>query len=397
MSISLIERTQLRQIVDRQFALSLDMYELNVVRFIFEVTIAWGKVVDRIKVEHSCNGLGPVPGTGFSDKKVRLVLKTLQFRGVITRRRTPYGYLYAINFEWKSRSITVLKVPKKQQNGSAAGLATPKKSGEIGTAYRSRSVRETDLYTREDTSTEDTSTRSPIGSEGGAPVRAIAASTAARLKAVADAKLAKDKGKRKADLSAVWLKAYRETFPDATVPFWTAKELGQARLFLRGMPADPMPEGERLSWFVVNWALVINARFAWMTESPPPEFPTIGFMLAFKDRFYEAFNEKARLRKDLTVSTADRRVRVLIRQGLSEEEARTQVEAQQGLGKERAKLEEERKALNDMMRRVEARRAVTPPVVSAPTRVRSRPAPIRPTGDHGGGFGTLPGFDDEVG
>jgi hypothetical protein len=101
MALSLAEKTRLRRMIDRQWMGSLPGAEYSVLLFIFTMTTEWGKYADRLKLDHFVNGIGEVRGLRASKMTVRRALSSMTERGVILRERTPYGYIYAINFDWE--------------------------------------------------------------------------------------------------------------------------------------------------------------------------------------------------------------------------------------------------------------------------------------------------------
>lgn len=98
----LVERTKLRQKIDRIWRGQLDVYEYAVVTFIFDRTIGWGEPFEAIKLREFENGRkNTFSGTGISRRKLIDVLNTLSDRLILFRtgdKKSPYRY--ALNVDW---------------------------------------------------------------------------------------------------------------------------------------------------------------------------------------------------------------------------------------------------------------------------------------------------------
>jgi hypothetical protein len=90
-----------------------------------------------------------------------------------------------------------------------------------------------------------------------------------------------------------------------------------------------------------------------MTDAP--DLPALGFMLRFKDRFYEAWNERERLRRDIVVTGAERHIRKLVHRGLTHEEAAKETADRASIASERIALAEKARDLDAALRRAEQR------------------------------------------
>lgn len=100
-AMGLQEKAERRRLIDRVWASSLSGSEQKVLTFIFTVTTEWGKVSDHLKLDHFVHGVGKTTGTGLSKITVRRALESLIVRGIVSRRRFPYGCYYSINFDWR--------------------------------------------------------------------------------------------------------------------------------------------------------------------------------------------------------------------------------------------------------------------------------------------------------
>ena len=72
---------------------------------------------------------------------------------------------------------------------------------------------------------------------------------------------------------------------------WTIADKGKFNAALgRTWTADPAKLHEFIEWSVSNWTRIITDTFRWMTKTPPPVMPNLGFFLAQRERFLDAFN-----------------------------------------------------------------------------------------------------------
>jgi len=115
-TLTLVEKERLRKIINRWPDLSAS--QSSVLMFIFSNTIDWGKVEDRLKLDHFIGGVGAHGGLLMSKMTARRALENLVLRGALLRRRTPYGYVYRINFDWDPSTDTVGKRGKKEPTGT---------------------------------------------------------------------------------------------------------------------------------------------------------------------------------------------------------------------------------------------------------------------------------------
>jgi hypothetical protein len=370
--LSLTKKTALRRQIDRVWAPHLKPAEHKCLLFLFTVTTEWGKEADRVKRDHFVTGLKHAAGTGLCKRTVHTALASLSDRGVVWRKRGLYGYVYGINFDWTpDMPIPIPKKDRKPAEGLPQSRAQRCNPCTVKGANIAPAI-EGEEHTLEGHTYHS---RSPIGSGAGArlrsrpkavqerPVQPDSISTAlsrheadvARANEKTRQSITRAAGKHNANtVENVWALAHRETFPAVVVPPWSTVSKGQSLHFVRSA-ARNVRGLEVLDWSVRNWRLIVNARFAWMNESPPPEFPNIGFMLKFKDHFYAGFNDRERLRSELTLSGRDRRVKRLQHQGLSAEEAEKEATARDAATREREAIAEDRKRLNDMLARVDRR------------------------------------------
>lgn len=355
-AVSLAEKVRLRRMLDRVWAPFLTPAEAKVVTFIFTTTVEWSKPCDRLKVSHFVEGFANGGGTGLSDKTVRRALDTLERDGAIRRKRTPYGYVIALIWEWIPASVRAPRgraaVPRKVLSARAPAIPVAlSKSREIGQNDRERSVKMADVYREEHTREVIPNNRPPDSDD---PVS---------LKRDRPGKEKKEPYVDPLDLTnlhATWTAAIAETFPDIAAPAWGRREEAQACQFVN--LDDKTKRASALdvfAWSIRSWRQIMAARFAWMTIKAPPTYPNVGFMVRWRDALYDAWNDQERLRSEITLNTHDRRVKRMMHQGASYEEAHKEAEARDALAAERIKLAQKSAKLDDMMRRSEQLRTPT--------------------------------------
>ncbi len=187
-----------------------------------------------------------------------------------------------------------------------------------------------------------------------------------------------DKGK----LRAVFAEVAAETFPDNVVSPWGNREEMQACQFVnvadRAKRSNAM---EVFTWSIRSWRTIVTARFAWMTESPPPDFPSIAFMLRFRDRFFDAWNDRERIRLDWAASGDARRLRKLMHSGLTPEEARARVGKESTEANRKDEVAKLRAQVNHAYRVSEAAQLA----MHRPVPLRARPMKANPAAPPVGG------------
>ena len=414
---SLVLKNEQRCWIDRTWGPYLKASETKVIGFIFTHTHAWGRAGCRLAVPDFIHGTKTSHGTGLSDKTVRRTLATLEALGAITRERLKYGYRITLDMDWNP---TVLRTPKAPQKARTVQLAAPKahrktpsSSIQTGQNDQARLVKMTGPTKEDQLQEEERRKNSPAAraldeaqqdadSVEGREARAVAPSVnpdralssveahaavrrlidlAGRKKAADQVKATAKAKDAPATFDRLWAIGFQEAFPSVTMPAWTGREHGQVKLFLRETHPSGRDPQAFLAWCVQAWPLIINTRFAWMQDRAPPQWPEIGFLLAFRKTFYEAWNDRERLRHELTLTGVERRTQRLVRRGLTHEEAAREAAARDGLAQERIKLAEAQRELNERMQRADARDLNRNPDrfvrVHRPSTTKAQP--VRPT------------------
>lgn len=95
--------------------------------------------------------------------------------------------------------------------------------------------------------------------------------------------------RRVSDLRRVWEAAHA----DADIPCyaWSQKEYGQAAKLLEMWPERAGDISVFVRFVVTEWYLIVTSAFYWMNKRPPPNYPQIGFLLAQREHFFEAWQD----------------------------------------------------------------------------------------------------------
>lgn len=357
-----------------------------VLQAIYGHTVDYGKIRERITVRHLIEGLGSIAGLPYCERTIRRTLDALTKMKAILRRRTREGYEYSVNLVWNPGSISDVEddemglvVPKRLKNvapitateehetpspvpvqRTRQRLPVPKQAGQN---VRSEADLDTVSYKQRDTTTEDTSlsnSEAPSAlasmpaslevSEERAEEKVLPVASAIskiKEKLVDVTKKMTQRPLKEKDLFTSWKLAFHETFPDANIAPWGKREFGMAKSTLSSMstkaqfPTSPdtrkaaLPKingsltakQDFLDWVVRSWSLIVSTRFYWMDKDPPPKFPSISFVCAFKERFYEAYNDRDTLRNELSLNLTEAFKKKLIAKGATAEEAQAEIDA----------------------------------------------------------------------
>lgn len=307
--------------------------EYMVLMFVFDRTVGWGKLVERVKLRHFESGIeGVTCGTGMPSKTVRRALSALVEKQTLVRTRGRDGDTYGINFDWKPEE-DVLKLPKKDRQTREGALAQPKnreQSGQIDHSdWSNRPPRVVNLtghknITPQEGNFEEPNRREATPSRSPSVLGDTIERAKARAAARASAKESKARGSaRVADLRVFWEKAWRETYEGYPCPAWSPKARGQLATLVKGLDlGQGQTVTDFLDWVVRSWATVRATRLWWMQERPAPERPDVGFLVVFKDKFLDAWGDRTTLHQEMSLTREQRLTRRNMREGMSYEQAK---------------------------------------------------------------------------
>lgn len=312
----------LSQRILRKWASDLDPYELTLVLRIADMTIGWQETQKVIPTDRLLNGDRMYGPLNMSRSKMFLVLNSLEKKGAIKRANRGYTSdgrtavkLYSVNLGWQSPSER-----------------TKNTQGEQSTSWTSRSTVKTNLVRQVDpieTNENKNIEKETVVSASPRPVpaaidlvRAQIASASAASHAARSAK-AQTLPDRIAGIEAAWRAALEEAFPQCGFGAWSVREKAQVKAKLKTWIVKDGPMVEFIDWSVRNWSAIISKQFRWMTRSPAPKVPEIGFLLSFMAQFLEC---RAEGKLDEWLASPERsEFEKLTTRGLSEQEAAAEI------------------------------------------------------------------------
>lgn len=307
-----------RHRLDREWMSSLKPTEYMVLSLVFDRTIGWGKPSERITIRDFVEGKrNATCGTSLSRRTVIAVLAALAKRGVLMRRGRD-GNVYEINFAWEPEGAQPVPLAEADQPARGRHRCRPS-TPEVQTAHSNsadaaphkKKIEEEDLKEENDSASLRLRSR-----EGGGGFAKKTPKVRDRPKPTSSF--------NPRELRSRWETAWRETFEGTTCPLWCPKERGQVRqLAQEQIAGGTLPTF--LEWAVREWALIMNTRFTWMDRARP-SFPSIGFMLGLKEKFFEAWNDRQTLCQELNMTAEQRLIRRYRRGGMGYEDAKVEAD-----------------------------------------------------------------------
>lgn len=380
------QQTIMRRLT-RDWIRPLEPSEFQMLAFILGATCNWGKLDRRFTYRYIEHGDNMTAGTGVSPRHARRLVTALEDKGAISVDRSDMhtlGLLIRPNLNWKPE-VGMLSLPKRIKDAThtdetpadgfgrtpRTDLAGPSGHGWpdikedlqnispeeplAGSSTSSRAGGETLNFLPQSQTRKRTRPALPA-KEPTPPVAATPPSKFDPAKVVAElqAKSADKADKAKLNLKPVSLEAtyraaLRDGFEGSDLPLpaaWGAKERGQAKKLFEGYSQLSAEDAhECLRWVVLNWRALRSSLFGWMTRSPAPDVPHIGFLLSRRVNIVAAFVDyRTDGRIDRIEDEDTRRVAKLVRAGKSDEQARLQVAEENAVRRMR---EENAKAKQD--------------------------------------------------
>ena len=331
---------QVYQRLARDWAAALTSHEVSLMLHIIDRTLGWQKTRVTISTRRFLDGDTVYCGLAMSRATMFRTLRSLEDKSLIVRHDDPHGRkikVYAVNLGWKPHMLAVAKRLKKQSQPDT----TP---SHIGTTQSHVETREKEKGEKEEVENElsgapepsvpdtgDNSSRAPneIIRAAGQTFRAVRAQPEGNsVKAIVQ------------HAEALWRDALAEHHPTAMAQRWSMREVGM----VKGKAKDwihvrQISFPDFVEWCVINWAQIMRKQFKWMTKSPPPDVPNLGFLVSFMSQFADCWGDD-KFREWLTSAERTEHEKLLAK-GFSPEEAAAE------LGKRRAAEEmrdENRKA-----------------------------------------------------
>jgi hypothetical protein len=146
-------------------------------------------------------------------------------------------------------------------------------------------------------------------------------------------------------VEAAWRRGFATGFEGqrgAVLKPWTMVEKAKVnKALVKCWTDSPARLHEFVEWSAENWTRITTTIFAWMTRSPPPGQPELGFFLHQRERFLDAFsrNTIAADREKLTPGE-QRDMHDLLAKGFTRDEAFKSVTRSQAIGTIRKEIDE---------------------------------------------------------
>lgn len=284
------------QRIVREWMPYLSANEFAVLIQLVDRTIGWRKTRATFSLNRVLDGDKAYGGISamVSRRSLFRALASLEEKGMIARHKHPEGKqirVYSVNMGWSPMS---LNLPKRLRAAAQTSANVAPDQCHSGTGP-----------------VPEWHTREGIGGEGsqenvedaGRPAddTAIAGPEEVIRAAKADVVARRRQPPRKlttlvqiADASQrEWRHALEESHPTGEFSGWSVREIAQIKAKAKRWTGRKIAFHEFIGWCARNWAGVCRVQLKWMTKSPPPKVPSIGFLLSFIEHFEEAWASKA--------------------------------------------------------------------------------------------------------
>jgi len=281
---------QIYQRAIRSWASVLTTIEFEVVMHLIDRTLGWQKTRVTMSLTKVLDGDSVYGGISKAVSRPSLfrALKSLEEKGVIARHPHPNGKqikVYSVNVGW---SPAMLNLPKRLKTGVTGRLdqchteTEPVSHGDTGERILEKEEGEKEDYTVP-------SVQSVINSPQDF-VRGIMEdrrATRAARPALSAPKTLKD---AVGAAQGQWRAAVEEVHPTRVLTGWSQREVAQVKAKAKGwLHSERVTFPEFVGWCARNWANVCRTQLKWMTKSPPPTTPSIGFLISFIDQFLDCW------------------------------------------------------------------------------------------------------------
>jgi len=353
--------------------------EFCVLHFIWSRTIYWGKSQEFICARHFLKGIpNVIEPLNSSSRSLSRSLSSLVEKGILLRVHHEHsGSSYAINFKWEP---VIMKAPKSSKPKNTGGLKTPKRLAEkteengvaklaTGVAKLARGGSQIGEHKYDNNKLDNNKYDKEVSASALTDIlptknkkeevekikkaaedfigRAVIRSREAR-----ERKLTKAAERETvADLERLWREEIRIVHPDYPPPCWSAKERGQMKNFRNDFHAEPEPKRVLpfLKFCIENWNRIMTCRFRFRKNFSCPEFPDLGFIMAFKKDFLFVYGDENFESKNLGLTYFDQQVRALKKRGYTTAQAEKAVR-ERSAKKVDDTVEAELKALKERVR-----------------------------------------------
>lgn len=358
-----------------QWSAELTQPELNVLLFVNERTLRYGKKRECIPMRHFLQGVVDKVGTriiaGLRHNKNSIIkaYKSLRDRGLLlvsVGDNFKGTNEFAINFRKiveGAAAMSKLNIGKKHKN-------EPKKEVEYDDFYDEGGVSERPSrgisgaqqgYLRgpANKNTYNKNTISKNTNSGQGPAEGIQEAVE-RAKARGLASAAKTSSTLKTRISqralaAHWRLMVTKHHPGVAIPLAiTPKQYG---MFRNSLAANQLPVDlpDFIEWAVANWVEIVDYDFEWCTARPAPHIPTLSFFATMLKYFVSAYGNQ-QMRDSRKKQATDKSVRQAKQLKRQNDQLSSELEnAKQALGTERQKAEQFKRVAADANRRLRVR------------------------------------------
>lgn len=318
----------------RTWAPHLTLQQLGIVLFIFDRTAAWGKEWEMIRYKSFATGIFSKDGTKChagsicnSARTAARLTDELVSMGMLLKRRTRTGNIWALNYEWLENDMNKLRKMKRDMPRMADQDMPNMESQDMPNMAGS-------ILNVENINIENINNSLPCsaGREAGSSLKLTEAMERAleKGKAARERRELRKNGRMSSlDIGREWTKNMLDA-PWAEVldlqgRRYLVKRDAQALKsysdrFLKSHPAESFRE--YLRWLIHHWPGLLTEVFGWMTVSPPPQTPAALFIIKWADRLEEKFLQRRAFEKRLAMTPEERETHRLVRSGMSPDAAR---------------------------------------------------------------------------
>lgn len=348
--------------------------QFQVLMFIADRTIRWGKRAESISIRQITHGVFNKDGhlvrhgIGQSRSTVLRALSSLEQSGHISVRRTHRSdgnknkNIYTINWEnnmlktpktgARSKVKSGLKQSKKLTLGSENG--GEKEGDTLVSNLHHPSIKMTpyNIPLSNIPLNEESASHAPASEELPEGTKASLEETLKKVKKRTEEKRQKklQKGTSLQKIFQAWELEIKNLFPDYPVMQWTGKQFGQVKSIKAKIGEVPL--WDFLYHCIVNWRLIHASKLSWMSTHPAA--PDIGHICVRVNDFLEVMGKEAQLRRLAKLDGRERRIERMVESGIDQQEAERQVqEHYDPMAKERQQLTKERETLARRARELE--------------------------------------------
>lgn len=401
------ERLAIRNCVTREWGPHLSSDEFRLVLYIYDNSIEWGRTHLEATYEQMATGEAApddviwswrLPPLGIPLRTFRRLVDSLRAKGVIFAEAVGRKFTrYNINLAWSpaegtlSPRLAMSKLPTPKRfseqkcqpgtfdEGDAECQSGTFESANLAPLYNRTLSQQTEETTSPSLRSEARSllptpkirnrTRptSPEQEERASPVAAAPSTALEAIAAVkarsADTLTTKAASAAQSDKAGAYALTFRnafaEAYPDVPARALTDKDAAILRKVLKAHIPDLAARHEFLDWTVRHWDQVTARQLGWMVKSPPPELPTVMFMLNGKifPHFLDAHaNRKRHEAIDLLPAEQAEIARLMADKGLTYEQALLAAGERRALSQHAEDRRAAAKTQGELMRQGEASR-----------------------------------------